>query len=69
MTDIKTAFYDAIQKVKADYEKGIVKQADIERLKIWGEFAKTKVEAERELNARAIDTCDSINDRRHTDSD
>ena len=69
MTDIKTAFYDAIQKVNADYEKGTVKQSDIERLRIWGEFAKTKVEAERELNARANDASHSINDSSHTNSD
>lgn len=54
--NVRTAFQDAVEKVMKDYERGTVNRADLDRLKIWGEFLKTKVEAEREINAKDI-TC------------
>ena len=53
-TDLQTEFHATLEKLKDDYERGTVDRAAFDRLHIWHEFLKTKIDAEREINAKDI---------------
>ena len=44
----------ALRKLEKDYEKGDVKRSDFDKLHIWHEFLRSKIDADRERNANDI---------------
>lgn len=54
-TDLQTEFHKAFTKLKEGYERGSVDRADFDKLHIWHEFLKTKVDAERERDAKPVE--------------
>ncbi len=51
-TKMQQEFDKALRKLEKDYEKGDVDRADFDKLHIWHEFLKSKIDADREKNAR-----------------
>lgn len=47
-------FDKALKKLEKDYEKGKVERSDFDKLHIWHEFLKSKIDADRERNANDI---------------
>jgi hypothetical protein len=51
---MQAEFDKALKKLEKGYEKGKVDKADFDKLHIWHEFLKAKVDAEREKNAKEL---------------
>jgi len=54
-TTMQAEFDKALRKLEKAYENGDkVNRSDFDKLHMWHEFLKTKLEAEREKNARKV---------------
>ena len=54
-TTMQAEFDKALRKLEKAYENGDkVNRSDFDKLHMWHEFLKTKLEAEREKNAREV---------------
>ena len=54
-TTMQAEFDKALRKLEKAYESGDkINRSDFDKLHIWHEFLKTKLEAEREKNARKV---------------
>jgi hypothetical protein len=54
-TTMQAEFDKALRKLEKAYESGDkVNRSDFDKLHMWHEFLKTKLEAEREKNAREV---------------
>ena len=54
-TTMQAEFDKALRKLEKAYESGDkVNRSDFDKLHMWHEFLKTKLEAEREKNARKV---------------
>ena len=54
-TTMQAEFDKALRKLEKAYESGDkVNRSDFEKLHMWHEFLKTKLDAEREKNAREV---------------
>jgi hypothetical protein len=53
-TTMQNEFSKALKKLEDSYEKGNVDRADFDKLHVWHEFLKSKIEADREKDAREV---------------
>lgn len=54
-TTMQAEFDKALRKLEKAYENGDkVNRSDFDKLHMWHEFLKTKLDAEREKNAREV---------------
>jgi len=54
-TTMQAEFDKALRKLEKAYESGDkINRSDFDKLHIWHEFLKTKLDAEREKNAREL---------------
>jgi hypothetical protein len=54
-TTMQAEFDKALKKLEKAYESGEkIDRSDFDKLHIWHEFLKTKLDAEREKNAREL---------------
>jgi hypothetical protein len=54
-TTMQAEFDNALKKLEKAYESGEkIDRSDFDKLHIWHEFLKTKLDAEREKNAREL---------------
>jgi len=53
-TTMQNEFSKALKKLEDSYEKGNVNRADFDKLHVWHEFLKSKIEADREKDAREV---------------
>jgi hypothetical protein len=54
-TTMQAEFDKALRKLEKAYESGDkVNRSDFDKLHMWHEFLKTKLDAEREKNAREV---------------
>lgn len=53
-TTMQNEFSKALKKLEDSYEKGKVDRADFDKLHLWHEFLKSKIEADREKDAREV---------------
>ena len=51
---MQAEFDKALKKLEKGYEEGKVDKSDFDKLHIWHEFLKAKVDAEREKNAKDL---------------
>lgn len=51
---MQAEFDKALKKLGKDYEEGKIEKADFDKLHIWHEFLKAKMDAEREKNAKEL---------------
>jgi len=51
---MQAEFDKAIRKLEKGYEKGKVNKEDFQKLHMWHEFLKAKIDAEREKNAKEL---------------
>ena len=55
-TTMQAEFDKALRKLEKAYENGDkVNRSDFDKLHMWHEFLKTKLDAEREKNAREVE--------------
>jgi hypothetical protein len=53
-TTMQNEFSKALKKLEDSYERGNVNRADFDKLHVWHEFLKSKIEADREKDAREV---------------
>jgi len=53
-TAMQEEFDKALKKLEKDYAKGEVERSDFDKLHIWHEFLKSKIDADRERDANDI---------------
>jgi len=53
-TAMQEEFDKALKKLEKDYAKGKVERSDFDKLHIWHEFLKSKIDADRERDANDI---------------
>ena len=53
-TAMQEEFDKALKKLEKDYQKGKVERSDFDKLHIWHEFLRSKIDADRERNANDI---------------
>jgi hypothetical protein len=51
---MQNEFSKALKKLEDSYEKGKVDRVDFDKLHLWHEFLKSKIEADREKDAREV---------------